>query len=181
MQHIGPHKRRAKKKFRTKARRPAFLCILLSSTIQFFQDCICDIWYCLSLFSGFPAGAIGKEPACQCRRYKRRRFNPWVGKIPLEEGMATHSSILAWRIPMDRGAWWDTVHRVALSQTRLKRLSRPAHMLFILRVPLEQIWISSYPLRPLKSYAKYFRFSKLMLWIHSEIKCTMFTWRIKIF
>ena len=27
----------------------------------------------------------------------------------LEEGMATHSSILAWRIPMDRGAWWATV------------------------------------------------------------------------
>ena len=26
-------------------------------------------------------------------------FNPWVGKIPLEKGMATHSSILAWRIP----------------------------------------------------------------------------------
>ena len=30
----------------------------------------------------------------------------------LEEGMATHSSILAWRIPGDRGAWWATVHRV---------------------------------------------------------------------
>ena len=29
---------------------------------------------------------------------------------PLEEGMATHSSILAWRIPMDRGAWQTTVH-----------------------------------------------------------------------
>ena len=27
------------------------------------------------------------------------RFDPWVGKIPLEKGMATHSSILAWRIP----------------------------------------------------------------------------------
>ena len=27
----------------------------------------------------------------------------------LEEGMATHSSILAWRIPTDRGAWWATV------------------------------------------------------------------------
>ena len=26
---------------------------------------------------------------------------------PLEAGMATHSSVLAWRIPMDRGAWWD--------------------------------------------------------------------------
>ena len=33
-------------------------------------------------------------------------WDPWVGKIPLEEGMATHSSILAWRIPMDKGAWW---------------------------------------------------------------------------
>ena len=32
---------------------------------------------------------------------------------PLEGGRATHSSILAWRIPMDRGAWWATVHRVA--------------------------------------------------------------------
>ena len=28
---------------------------------------------------------------------------------PLEEGMATHSSVLAWRIPMDRGTWWATV------------------------------------------------------------------------
>ena len=47
----------------------------------------------------FPDGAGGKEPACHSRRHKRRRFNPWVGKIPLEEGMATHSNILAWRIP----------------------------------------------------------------------------------
>ena len=31
---------------------------------------------------------------------------------PLEEGMETHSSILAWRIPMDRGAWQATVHGV---------------------------------------------------------------------
>ena len=31
---------------------------------------------------GFPGGASGKEPACQCRRHKRRRFSPWVGKIP---------------------------------------------------------------------------------------------------
>ena len=29
-----------------------------------------------------------------------------------QEGMATHSSILAWTIPIDRGAWWATVHRV---------------------------------------------------------------------
>ena len=30
---------------------------------------------------GFLGGASGKEPACQCRRHKRRRFSPWVGKI----------------------------------------------------------------------------------------------------
>ena len=38
---------------------------------------------------------------------------------PLEKGMATHSSILAWRIPMHRGAWQATVHEVANSQTWL--------------------------------------------------------------
>ena len=39
-----------------------------------------------------PLWVSGREPACQCRRH---RFDPWVGKIPLEEGMTTHSSILA--------------------------------------------------------------------------------------
>ena len=37
----------------------------------------------------------------------------------LEESMATHSSTLAWRIHMDRGASWATVHGVAKSRTRL--------------------------------------------------------------
>ena len=41
----------------------------------------------------------GGEPACQCRRCSGWGFDPSVGKIPLEEGMATHSSILACRIP----------------------------------------------------------------------------------
>ena len=48
---------------------------------------------------------------------------PWVQSLswedPLEEGMDTHSSILAWRIPMDRGAWRATVHGVTKSYTRL--------------------------------------------------------------
>ena len=38
---------------------------------------------------------------------------------PLEKEMATYSSILGWRIPMDRGAWRATVHGVAKSQTQL--------------------------------------------------------------
>ena len=45
------------------------------------------------------------------------------GKFSLEEGMRSYSSILAWRIPMDRGAWKATVHWVTKSQMQLKRLS----------------------------------------------------------
>ena len=40
------------------------------------------------------------------------------GRAVLEEGMATPSSILAWRTPVDRGAWWATVHGVEKSRTR---------------------------------------------------------------
>ena len=55
----------------------------------------------LSLFSFYrvPRWYSIKDSACQCRRCKRCRFNPWVGKIPLEQEMAAHSSILAWKIP----------------------------------------------------------------------------------
>ena len=41
----------------------------------------------------------------------------------LEKEMATHSNILAWRIPGTGGAWWAAVYGVAQSRTRLKRLS----------------------------------------------------------
>ena len=34
---------------------------------------------------------------------------------PLEKEMATHTSIFAWKIPMDRGAWWATVHGATMS------------------------------------------------------------------
>jgi len=50
-------------------------------------------------------------------------WETWVQSLdwedPLEEGMATHSSILAWRIPLDRGAWQATVHGLTKSQTQL--------------------------------------------------------------
>ena len=60
---------------------------------------------------GFLGGsAVNSLPATQ---------EMWVLSLgwhdPLEEGMATHSSILAWRISMDRGAWRATVYRVAKS------------------------------------------------------------------
>ena len=49
---------------------------------------------------GFPGGASGKAPACQCRRQQRREIDPWVVKIPWRsEWQTTPLSILAWRIP----------------------------------------------------------------------------------
>ena len=50
-------------------------------------------------------------------------WETWVQSLgwedPLEEGMTTHSSVPAWRIPIDRGAWWATVHGVTKTQTLL--------------------------------------------------------------
>ena len=46
-------------------------------------------------------------------------FDPWVGKIPLEKEMATHSSVLGGRNLTDRRAWRATVHGVTKSRTRL--------------------------------------------------------------
>ena len=59
-------------------------------------------------FLGFPSSSAGKESACNAG-------DPvlFLGREdPLEKGMATHASILAWRIPMDREAWWATIYEV---------------------------------------------------------------------
>ena len=82
---------------------------------------------------GFPGGISGKEAGCQCREHKR----PWVRSLgqehPLEEGIATHSSILAWRIPWTeepvrlqsiglhrvRNDWSDLACSVSLSKCLL--------------------------------------------------------------
>ena len=63
----------------------------------------------------FSGGSNGKESACTVGNLGS--IPSW--EDPLEEGTATHSSILAWRIPMDRGAWWAMVHGVTMSQTGL--------------------------------------------------------------
>ena len=62
---------------------------------------------------GFPGGSDGKESTCNAED-----LDLTLGwEDPLEEGMATHSTILAWRIPIDRGASQATVHWVSKSRT----------------------------------------------------------------
>ena len=64
----------------------------------------------------FPDDASGKE-TCLPWGCKETWVLPLTQEDPLEEGMANHPSILAWRIPMNRGALWATVHGVAESDT----------------------------------------------------------------
>jgi len=65
---------------------------------------------------GFPAGTSGKGSVCQCRRGRQCEFNPWVWKSPWRRAQQpTPYSRL--ENPLDKGAWWATVHEVAKSQT----------------------------------------------------------------
>ena len=73
------------------------------------------------LFSGTPTSIIWASLVAQLVKNTPAMQETWVRSLgwedPLEEGMATHSSIFAGRIPVDRGAWWAVVHGVAESDT----------------------------------------------------------------
>ena len=74
-------------------------------------------------------GASGKESTGRCRR-QEMRVQSLGWKDLLEEGMATHSSILAWRIPMDRGAWQATIHGVTEESDTTELLSTHTQCVF---------------------------------------------------
>ena len=65
---------------------------------------------CVYMYMGFPGSSAGKEPTCNAG-------DPRVCSLgqedSLEKGMAIHSCL---GNPVDRGAWWATVHVVAKSQ-----------------------------------------------------------------
>ena len=61
----------------------------------------------------FPGGSVVKNP-CAVQETQVQSLGQ---EDPLEKGMVTHSSIFAWKIPMDRGALQAIVYRVAKSQT----------------------------------------------------------------
>ena len=56
--------------------------LFISPDCSLTEDGAGLFYFCIPhLIRGFLGGAGGKEPACQCRRHKRRRFDPWVRKI----------------------------------------------------------------------------------------------------
>ena len=70
---------------------------------------------------GYPLQYSSASLVAQTLKNPPAMQETWVRSLgweePLEEGMATHSSILAWRTPLDRGSWWATDHGVAKSWT----------------------------------------------------------------
>ena len=72
-----------------------------------------------------PISASGKESACQCRRCKRCRFNPWFRKIPWSRRWQ-HTPVFLLENFTDRGTWLATVHGATKRQTLLSTPIRMA-------------------------------------------------------
>ena len=83
----------------------------------------------LNSFLVFPSSSAVKNPPVNAGWCKRCRFDPWVREDPLEEEMATRSSILAWKIPWKEEPGGATVHGV----TKIPWLSTQIH-------PMDQVY-----------------------------------------
>ena len=77
---------------------------------------------CVAFNEGFPGGASGKEPTCQCGDVRDACWIPGLGRSPGGwHGNPLRCSCL--ENPMDRAAWWATVHGVTKRRACLKQLS----------------------------------------------------------
>ena len=85
-------------------------------------------WLLLSSYSTLgnllkPTRSFRASLVSQLVKNPSAMWETWVWYLswedPLEEDMATHSSVLAWRISMERGIWWVTIRPVTKSRTRL--------------------------------------------------------------
>jgi len=87
----------------------------------FWNWVVCAVYKFLILtliVTRLPWQLSGKESACQCRRCRRHRFNPWVGKITWKRIWQPIPVLLPWK-SMNRGAWQVAVHGSKKSRTRL--------------------------------------------------------------
>ena len=83
-------------------------CVYIYSLLSFFTKLICYLILVI-LSMGFPGALVVKSLSAM------QETQVWsLGwEDPLEQGLATHSSILPWRILMDRRAWWASIHGAA--------------------------------------------------------------------
>ena len=77
---------------------------------------------------GFPGGASSKEVVVVVKRLKDAALIPGLGRSP-EGGHGSPLQDSCLENPMDRGAWWTAVHRVAKSWTQLKQFNTYTHTL----------------------------------------------------
>ena len=108
----------------TTVQKHQYICVYMYIINQYI---IWLIWHGLYMTSdtnevGFPDSSVHKDFACQFRRCRRLGLRPGLGRSP-GEGNGNPLLYCCLENPMDKGAWWATVHGVTKSQTRLKWLS----------------------------------------------------------
>ena len=89
----------------------------MSTQLRICVDYATLFYWANTIRKGFPGSSAGKNPLVVQKTQETQRVQSLGREDPLEEGIATHLSILALESPMDRGAWQATVHRVAQSRT----------------------------------------------------------------
>ena len=80
------------------------------------KELICGEGLCIRTCC-FSGGLVKNVPEIQETWVRSQETLGW--EDPLEKGRATHANILAWRNPMDKGAWWAIVHEVSKSWIRM--------------------------------------------------------------
>ena len=91
---------------------------------------ICTYIHIYICLVDFPGGASGKEPVCNAGDIRDLGLIPRLGRSP----GGGHGSPLQYSClenPMDRGEWWDTVHKITKSQTQLSDLTHTHVYLYV--------------------------------------------------
>ena len=103
--------------------------LVMNDLVQLPKESVITPLYLPSATDGLKlsGGTRGKEPACQCRRPKRRRFDPWVRKIPWRKAWKPAPVFLPGESHGQRNLAGYIAHSIAKSQTRLKQLSMYRH------------------------------------------------------
>ena len=118
---------------------------------------------------GFPGGASGKEPTCQCRRCKRLGFSPWVGKIPWRRKWHPTPIFL----PGESHGWRSLVGCSPRSHKELDatdRLSRRTPILgaFLLMSMMASSLIDAFLVTQCPSLSFFMSFALESIWSHTK-------------